>query len=96
MLDSPKLTARQQQILDLIQSAISRTGAPPTRAEIKKELSLLDKLIEESRCYKKGRDYMELLKFVAKLPNMAPFNAMLVQLQKPGIAYAASAAEWRR
>ncbi len=33
-----KLTARQQQILDLIQSAISRTGAPPTRAEIASEL----------------------------------------------------------
>ncbi len=29
-----KLTARQQQILELIQSAIARTGAPPTRAEI--------------------------------------------------------------
>jgi repressor LexA len=35
---SPKLTARQQQILDLIQSAIERTGAPPTRAEIAAEL----------------------------------------------------------
>ena len=69
---------------------------PPTRAEIKRELSLLDKLIEESRCYKKGRAYKELLEFVARLPNMAPFNAMLIQLQKPGIAYAASAAEWRR
>ncbi|NMM76471.1 repressor LexA [Acidovorax sp. SRB_14] len=34
----PKLTARQQQILDLIQSAIARTGAPPTRAEIAAEL----------------------------------------------------------
>ncbi|CAM4379753.1 MAG: transcriptional repressor LexA [Comamonas sp.] len=34
MLDHPKLTPRQQQILDLIQSTISRTGAPPTRAEI--------------------------------------------------------------
>ena len=34
MEDSPKLTARQQQILDLVQSAIERTGAPPTRAEI--------------------------------------------------------------
>jgi len=34
----PKLTARQQQILELIQSAISRTGAPPTRAEIAHEL----------------------------------------------------------
>ena len=38
MLESPKLTARQQQILDLIQSAIARTGAPPTRAEIANEL----------------------------------------------------------
>ncbi|AVO48107.1 repressor LexA [Melaminivora suipulveris] len=38
MLDRPKLTARQQQILDLIQTAIARTGAPPTRAEIAAEL----------------------------------------------------------
>ena len=38
MLDTPKLTARQQQILELIQSAIARTGAPPTRAEIAAEL----------------------------------------------------------
>ena len=35
---SAKLTARQQQILELIQSAIARTGAPPTRAEIAAEL----------------------------------------------------------
>jgi repressor LexA len=38
MFFRPKLTARQQQILDLIQSAIARTGAPPTRAEIAAEL----------------------------------------------------------
>ena len=38
MIDSPKLTDRQQQILDLVQSAIERTGAPPTRAEIAAEL----------------------------------------------------------
>lgn len=38
MLDRPKLTARQQQILDLIQTAIAQTGAPPTRAEIAAEL----------------------------------------------------------
>jgi repressor LexA len=36
--EGPKLTARQQQILDLVQSAIARTGAPPTRAEIAAEL----------------------------------------------------------
>jgi repressor LexA len=38
MQDGPKLTARQQQILDLVQSTIARTGAPPTRAEIATEL----------------------------------------------------------
>jgi repressor LexA len=35
---SPKLTARQQQILDLVRGAIERTGSPPTRAEIAAEL----------------------------------------------------------
>jgi repressor LexA len=38
MNDTPKLTPRQQQILDLIQSAIANTGSPPTRAEIAHEL----------------------------------------------------------
>ncbi len=36
--DKPKLTPRQQQIFELIQRAIARTGAPPTRAEIATEL----------------------------------------------------------
>ena len=38
MSDTPKLTARQQQIFDLVQRAIEETGAPPTRAEIAAEL----------------------------------------------------------
>jgi repressor LexA len=33
-----KLTARQQQILDLIRTEITRTGFPPTRAEIARAL----------------------------------------------------------
>jgi repressor LexA len=37
MFDSPKLTARQQQILTLIQTTIEKTGSPPTRAEIAAE-----------------------------------------------------------
>ncbi|MDC8786208.1 transcriptional repressor LexA [Roseateles koreensis] len=38
MDDMPKLTPRQQQILDLVRKAIELTGAPPTRAEIAAEL----------------------------------------------------------
>jgi repressor LexA len=36
--DKPKLTPRQQEIFELIQRAIAKTGAPPTRAEIAAEL----------------------------------------------------------
>lgn len=38
MPDQPKLTSRQQQILELIERAVAQTGAPPTRAEIAQEL----------------------------------------------------------
>ncbi len=38
MDEAPKLTERQQQILELVHTAIERTGAPPTRAEIAAEL----------------------------------------------------------
>ena len=37
-----KLTARQQEVFELIQRAIERTGFPPTRAEIAAELGLAD------------------------------------------------------
>lgn len=35
---TPKLTARQQQIFDLVRRSIERTGSPPTRAEIAAQL----------------------------------------------------------
>ncbi len=34
LLDTPKLTERQQQVYDLVRTAMERTGSPPTRAEI--------------------------------------------------------------
>lgn len=56
--------------------------------------SLLDKLLTDARLYTKSRDYMELLDFVIRLRNFAPFNAMLLQVQKPGLRFAASAEDW--
>jgi repressor LexA len=47
MEERAKLTDRQQQILDLVQSAIARTGAPPTRAEIAAELGFRSPNAEE-------------------------------------------------
>src|ERR1039457_3742766 len=55
--------------------------------------SLLDQLLTDSRLYTKSKGYKELLDFVVRLRNFAPFNAMLLQVQKPGLSYAASAAD---
>lgn len=57
--------------------------------------SLLDQLLADSRLYKQSKDYKELLDFVVSLRNFAPFNAMLLQVQKPGLSYAASERDWR-
>jgi len=57
--------------------------------------SLLDQLLTDSQLYTQSKDYKDLLDFVIRLRNFAPFNAMLLQLQKPGLSYAASAWDWR-
>jgi len=56
--------------------------------------ALLDQLLTDSRLYRTGKDYQELLDFAVKLRNVAPFNAMLLQIQKPGLTFAASALDW--
>jgi hypothetical protein len=57
--------------------------------------SLLDQLLEDSKLYTKSKDFKDLLDFVVRLRNFAPFNAMLLQVQKPGLSYATSARDWR-
>ncbi len=57
--------------------------------------SMLDQLLSDSRLYHQSQGYKDLLDFVVRLRNFAPFNAMLLQLQKPGLSYAASVRDWR-
>ena len=56
--------------------------------------ALLDQLLADSRLYRPGKDYRALLDFVIRLRNFAPFNAMPLQVQKPGLMYAASRLDW--
>lgn len=55
----------------------------------------LDKLFEEVGTYRKGEDFKELLNFVKMFPQMAPYNAMLVHVQKPGSRFVTTAYEWK-
>jgi len=62
--------------------------------ETEQTRSLFDQLLADSRLYTRSADYKALLDFVVRLRNFAPFNAMLLQVQKPGLTYAASARDW--
>lgn len=66
----------------------------PPEDEIAK--SLLSNLLDQSRLYHQSKDYKELLDFITRLRNFAPFNAFILNLQKPGLRFAASQHDWRQ
>jgi hypothetical protein len=59
------------------------------------EIAMLDGLLVQAGIYRTTKDFKALLDFTIELRNFAPFNAMLLQIQKPGLRFAASAADWR-
>jgi hypothetical protein len=54
----------------------------------------LDDLFNLARKYKSGKEYAELLRFVARFRFYSPYNAMLVHIQRPGSTFVAPAHRW--
>lgn len=61
-----------------------------------KNIPELDKLFQEVGTYRKSSEFKELFEFVKKFPDIAPYNAMLIHIQKPGSRYVASASQWKQ
>lgn len=59
-----------------------------------KNIPELDKLFYEIGTYRKSTEFKKLLDFIKQFPRIAPYNAMLLHIQKPGSKYVTSAAEW--
>lgn len=56
--------------------------------------ALIDQLIAQTELYATSAAFEDLLAFVVRLRAFAPFNAMLLHIQKPGLTHAATAADW--
>lgn len=54
----------------------------------------IDKLYQDVQDYKSSENFSNLIHFVSKFPHIAPYNAMLIYIQKPGSTYVASARDW--
>src|ERR1700730_4829052 len=89
------MSSQQGKLPGFGDSAKEPNGQPQESVESEAARSLLDQLLTDSRLYTQSQDYKDLLDFVIRLRNFAPFNAMLLQVQKPGLRFAASAVDWR-
>ena len=58
------------------------------------ERALIEQLIAATRLYNSSKAIQELFDFMIKLREFAPFNAMLLHIQKPGLSHAATAHDW--
>jgi hypothetical protein len=64
--------------------------------DTKKELAALDEMFAASSRFRSSAEYMNMLKFVCRLPKYSPFNCFLLYTQNPAVSYVATATQWRR
>lgn len=62
--------------------------------ESEREQMLLTSLLQRSQLYTQTNSYRELLEFINRLPHIAPFNGLLLNIQKPGLRFAAFERDW--
>lgn len=60
-----------------------------------KSLKAIDELFHAVDDYRQGKDLKELLIFINRFPKIAPCNAFLLHVQKPGSEFVASVSEWK-
>lgn len=64
-------------------------------ADEQRNRAIVDQLIADTRLYDSAKKIKDLLEFTARLSHIAPFNAMLLHIQKPGLSFAARPRDWR-
>lgn len=76
------------QNITCIESKIDRTDETSQ--------ALIDQLISATQLYHNSSARQELLEFIVRFRAFAPFNAMLLHIQKPGLTHAATTEDWKK
>ena len=91
------LTRAQQEYLswllegeDLL-AALRGKGAPDREA-----VSTIDSLLQASRNYRQSTDFQEMIGFMGRFRDYAPYNNMLVRIQNPACSFYATASDWQK
>lgn len=57
--------------------------------------STIDELIGQSKQYRQSPAFKEMISFMARFRDYAPYNNMLVKIQNPGCSFYATARDWQ-
>ena len=62
----------------------------------RESISNLDSLWNNVKTYRSSETYKKIMEACARFKHLAPYNALLVEVQKPGAMYVLSAKDWYR
>ena len=66
-------------------------GANAPREEV---ASSIDTLLRQSKAYRDTKDFQEMVSFMARFRDYAPYNNMLVRIQNPTCSFYATDRDW--
>ena len=99
-LDYPNVTFEKDEKLgditpDIIRGAyhnfLSKQGELVREKEFKENIDELQFLVKS---YRDSNEFQKMLDFIGRFPYIAPYNAMLAQMQKPGATFVLTGKKW--
>lgn len=87
----PPRGPRDPRTGDLFAGGGASSPPPPPEDAMR---AMIEELIAQTELYSTTAEFRQLLTFVARMRRFAPFNAMLLHIQKPGLTHAATRPDW--
>ena len=56
--------------------------------------STIDSLVQQSARYRKSKQFAEMIEFISRFRNYAPYNSMLIKIQNPACSFFATERDW--
>lgn len=97
LAEDPKLTRADRGYFSsmLADGSLNKAMRGPTAPE-REVASTIDALVRRSRAYRSSEAFREMIDFMGRFRDYAPFNNMLVRVQNPSCSFYATAADWQR
>ena len=90
--DDAGVTASREDLLNWHKAYQEEQRKKQEETEIKKGI---DELVMLVKRYRDSHEFKRMLDFVGRFPYFAPYNAMLLYLQKPGATFVLTAKQWK-